>query len=55
MTRWSNRAIERARGRWILVLDADEVLDPDSAPKIENLIGRVTKLSTLQFCPEADA
>ena len=44
MTRWSNRAIERARGRWILVLDADEVLDPDSAPKIENLIGRVHEI-----------
>src|ERR1700730_9451446 len=33
-----NRAIERARGQWILVLDADEVLERDSAPKIENLI-----------------
>ena len=33
-----NRAIERAHGRWILVLDADEVLEHDSAPKIENLI-----------------
>jgi glycosyltransferase involved in cell wall biosynthesis len=33
-----NRAIERARGQWILVLDADEVLERDSAPKIEKLI-----------------
>jgi glycosyltransferase involved in cell wall biosynthesis len=33
-----NCAIERARGQWILVLDADETLTPDSAPKIEKLI-----------------
>jgi glycosyltransferase involved in cell wall biosynthesis len=33
-----NRAIERAHGRWILVLDADEVLEHDGAPKIEKLI-----------------
>ncbi len=33
-----NRAIEHARGQWILVLDADEVLERDSAPKIEKLI-----------------
>src|SRR5580704_9824839 len=33
-----NRAIERARGQWILVLDADEVLERDSVPKIEKLI-----------------
>ena len=33
-----NRAIERARGQWILVLDADEVLELDGVPKIEKLI-----------------
>jgi len=33
-----NCAIERARGQWILVLDADETLTPDSAPKIEKVI-----------------
>ena len=33
-----NRAIERAHGRWILVVDADEMLVPDSASKIEKLI-----------------
>jgi glycosyltransferase involved in cell wall biosynthesis len=33
-----NRAIARARDRWILVLDADEALAPESAPKIEKLI-----------------
>jgi glycosyltransferase involved in cell wall biosynthesis len=33
-----NCAIERARGQWILVLDADESLTSDSAPKIEKLI-----------------
>ena len=33
-----NRAIERARAQWILVLDADEVLELDGVPKIEKLI-----------------
>jgi glycosyltransferase involved in cell wall biosynthesis len=33
-----NRAIEHAHGRWILMLDADETLEPDSASKIEKLI-----------------
>jgi len=35
-----NHAIERAHGRWILMLDADETLDRESAPKIEKLIAR---------------
>jgi glycosyltransferase involved in cell wall biosynthesis len=35
-----NQAIERARGAWILVLDADEMLEPDGASKIEELIAR---------------
>ena len=35
-----NRALARARGRWILVLDADEVLDPASAPIIRELVAR---------------
>jgi len=34
-----NRAIERATGRWILMLDADETLDRASAPEIERLVG----------------
>jgi hypothetical protein len=34
-----NRGIERASGRWILVLDADETLDQASAPEIERLVG----------------
>ena len=33
-----NCAIARASGRWILVLDADERLDPASAPAIEKLV-----------------
>jgi glycosyltransferase involved in cell wall biosynthesis len=33
-----NRAIARANGRWILVLDADETLDRASAPMIESLV-----------------
>ena len=33
-----NRALERARAQWILVLDADEVLELDGVPKIEKLI-----------------
>jgi glycosyltransferase involved in cell wall biosynthesis len=33
-----NHAIERARGRWILMLDADETLDRASAAIIERLI-----------------
>jgi len=33
-----NRAIERASGRWILVLDADESLDRASAPMVEELV-----------------
>jgi glycosyltransferase involved in cell wall biosynthesis len=35
-----NRAIGRAQGRWILMLDADERLDQVSAPKIEELVMR---------------
>jgi glycosyltransferase involved in cell wall biosynthesis len=33
-----NHAIARARGEWILMLDADETLNPGSGPKIERLI-----------------
>jgi len=33
-----NHAIARAKGRWILVLDADETLDRASAPMIEKLV-----------------
>lgn len=32
-----NRALARARGRWILVLDADEILHPEDAPLIRDL------------------
>jgi len=33
-----NHAIASASGRWILMLDADETLDPASAPAIERLL-----------------
>jgi glycosyltransferase involved in cell wall biosynthesis len=33
-----NSALERARSPWILVLDADEVLDPAARPMIETLV-----------------
>jgi glycosyltransferase involved in cell wall biosynthesis len=33
-----NRAIEHATGRWILVLDADETLDPAGIPELEALV-----------------
>jgi glycosyltransferase involved in cell wall biosynthesis len=33
-----NRALDGARGRWILMLDADETLDPAGVPPLENLI-----------------
>jgi glycosyltransferase involved in cell wall biosynthesis len=33
-----NHAIARAKGRWILVLDADETLDRAGAPMIETLV-----------------
>jgi glycosyltransferase involved in cell wall biosynthesis len=35
-----NCAIAHAHGRWILMLDADETLDPAGAPRIEELIAR---------------
>ena len=35
-----NQAIARAKGRWILMLDADETLDPAGAPMIEELVAR---------------
>ena len=35
-----NYAIEHAAGRWILVLDADEALDPAGIPLIEKLAAR---------------
>jgi glycosyltransferase involved in cell wall biosynthesis len=35
-----NHAIAHAQCRWILMLDADEVLAPDSAPKITKLMAR---------------
>jgi len=35
-----NCAIERARGRWILMLDADETLDRAGAPGIEEIVAR---------------
>jgi glycosyltransferase involved in cell wall biosynthesis len=35
-----NHAITHAHGRWILVLDADEILARGSAPEIEKLIAR---------------
>jgi len=33
-----NQALALAGGRWILVLDADEVLDPASMPRIQELV-----------------
>jgi glycosyltransferase involved in cell wall biosynthesis len=33
-----NRTLELASGRWILVLDADEVLDPSSVPFIQQIV-----------------
>ena len=35
-----NYALARSRGRWILMLDADETLDQASAPAIEKLIAQ---------------
>ena len=35
-----NCALSRARGRWILMLDADETLDRETAPIIETLVTR---------------
>ena len=35
-----NRGLECAKGRWVLVLDADEILDGGSAPLIQELVGR---------------
>jgi glycosyltransferase involved in cell wall biosynthesis len=35
-----NYALARSRGRWILMLDADETLDQASAPTIEKLIAQ---------------
>jgi glycosyltransferase involved in cell wall biosynthesis len=35
-----NRALAHASGQWILVLDADEALDPRDAPLIRQLIAR---------------
>ena len=35
-----NHAIAHAHGQWILMLDADEVLAPESLPKIEKLLAQ---------------
>jgi glycosyltransferase involved in cell wall biosynthesis len=35
-----NHAIARARGQWILMLDADETLDPAGAAAVESLMAR---------------
>jgi glycosyltransferase involved in cell wall biosynthesis len=35
-----NHGIEHATGRWILVLDADETLDPAGIPAIQELVAR---------------
>jgi glycosyltransferase involved in cell wall biosynthesis len=35
-----NHALAHAQGRWILMLDADEVLAPDGAPKIAQLMAQ---------------
>jgi glycosyltransferase involved in cell wall biosynthesis len=35
-----NHALERATGRWIMVLDADETLQPSSVPLIRDLTAR---------------
>jgi glycosyltransferase involved in cell wall biosynthesis len=35
-----NHAIEQATGRWILVLDADETLDPAGIPEVQELVAR---------------
>jgi tetratricopeptide (TPR) repeat protein len=35
-----NSALARASRRWILVLDADEVVDPESIPVIQELVAR---------------
>jgi glycosyltransferase involved in cell wall biosynthesis len=35
-----NQALDRASGRWILVLDSDERLQSESIPAIQELIGR---------------
>ncbi len=35
-----NHALARTHGRWILVLDADEILQPASAPLVRELIAR---------------
>ena len=34
-----NRALEAATGQWVLVLDADEKLDPRAAPQIARAVG----------------
>ncbi|MDE3196043.1 MAG: glycosyltransferase family 2 protein, partial [Acidobacteriota bacterium] len=34
-----NYALDRATGRWVLVLDADEVLQRASAPLVRDLVG----------------
>lgn len=35
-----NRAIESAKGRWVLMLDADETLHPAHAPMVETLMAK---------------
>lgn len=35
-----NRALAMANGAWILVLDADEIVDPSSTPLIQELVAR---------------
>jgi glycosyltransferase involved in cell wall biosynthesis len=47
-----NQSIEQARGRWILRMDADDVISPEDGPKLRELIQRYPERDDIAYLME---